>query len=198
MKKTLIIGSFATVLALGLVGGTLAWSHGALAQGGWQERGWHERGHHMGGPGMGDMAGMGDMGGRGERGPMRMLEQFDQSGDGRVGQDEVDAVRGERFAAFDANGDGELALEEYETLWLDAMRLQMVRGFQRLDVDGDAAVTEAEFVEPFDGLVERFDQDGDGVVTQEELRERRAAMRDGRGDRRGPPSDRPGPGRAAD
>jgi hypothetical protein len=52
----------------------------------------------------------------------------------------VDAVRAERFAQFDEDGDDVLDLQEYEALWLDAMRTRMVRAFQRLDIDGDAQV----------------------------------------------------------
>ena len=141
--KKALFGSVAAGLVLALAGGSLA-----LAQG-WnyhQERGWG------GGPGAG------------------LIERFDRSGDGRVSQEDVDAVRAERFAAFDADGDGELSLEEYEALWLDAMRRQMVRDFQRLDVDGDARVTEEEFRAPYRRLVERFDRTGDGVITEDDDR----------------------------
>lgn len=191
MRKTLVIGSLATVFGLAVVGGTLAWSHHAQARGGWADFA-APMGGHGPGMGMGMGMGMGPGGGRG-MGAMQLFEQFDRSGEGRVSQADVDAVRAERFASFDVDGDGVLALAEFEQLWLEAMREAMVRGFQQLDRDGDAAVTEAEFLTPFGNVVARLDQDGDGVVTRDELsqmmRDRRAEM----GGRRGPGAGRRGP-----
>lgn len=110
--------------------------------------------------------GGGSMGGR------QLLQGFDRDGDGSFTQEDVDAVRGERFAEFDADGDGNLSLDEYEALWLDAMRERMVRNFQRHDRDGDAMVTVEEFTLTTENLVERHDRDGDGVVTKDELKRR--------------------------
>ena len=53
----------------------------------------------------------------------------------------------DRLAEFDADNDGSLTLEEYQALWLDAMRERMVDRFQAHDDDGDAIVTVEEFVE---------------------------------------------------
>jgi hypothetical protein len=129
------------------------------------ERG-HGGWHH--GPGAG-------MGGRG----WSMFESFDANGDGKVTQAEVDEVRAQRFAEFDADGDGRLTLEEYQALWLDAMRPRMVDQFQAHDDDGDAGVTLEEFSERYARMVVRLDANGDGEITIEELRERH-----GDGDRR--------------
>ena len=174
MKKGIIIGSVVAGLAATLVGGA-ALLHGAHARAGWHGSpgGWAE-------PGMG----VGPGGGRGARG-IAMLEQFDRSGDGQVSQEDIIAVRGERLAAFDTDGDGVLSLDEYELLWLDAMQPRMVRSFQRLDADGDATVTVDEFQEPFAGMVARLDADGDGLINADELRETMRAQHGKRGDRRG-------------
>jgi hypothetical protein len=121
-------------------------------------------------------------------GPMaveRVLETFDRTGEGRVGQADIDAVRAERHAAFDVDGSGSLALDEYQALWLDAMRERMVRAFQRLDVDGDGQVTPAEFQRPFERSVARLDVDGDGVVTQADADQLWQARQDRRADGRG-------------
>jgi len=197
MKKTSIIASLATVLTLGAVAGTLVLAHGASAQPGWD-------GPNSGMWGKGMMMGRRDHGGMGPglgtagtgRDGMRLFEEFDRSGDGEISRADIEAVRSERLAAFDADGDGVLTLDEYEALWLDAMRPRMVRGFQRLDIDGDAAVTAAEFIAPYEGLVDRFDRDGDGMMTEAEVREQMNERRSAIRGRAGGPG--MGPGRMAD
>lgn len=110
-------------------------------------------------------------------GGRQMMQSFDTNGDGNLTQAEIDAARADRFAQFDGDGDGRLTLGEYEALWLDAMRDRMVDGFQRLDDDGDAAVTAAEFVDPFAAMVSRMDRNDDGVLNSDDMGRR------GRGDR---------------
>ena len=100
-----------------------------------------------------------------------LFEKFDTNHDGKLTQVEIDQVRADRFAAFDKNGDGKLSLDEYQALWLDAMHRAMVRSFQGLDTDGDAAVTKEEFTARFSHVVERLDANGDGQVTEDELRQ---------------------------
>ena len=63
-------------------------------------------------------------------------------------------MRRSQLTEFDQNGDGSLTLEEYQALWLDAMRERMVDHFQAHDDDGDGMVTVEEFGEPFDRMVE--------------------------------------------
>lgn len=177
MNRGIIVGAAIVGLAATLVGGA-ALLHGARAAAGWHDGPFMQMGM-KGGPGF-------------EGGPrgMALMEQFDRSGDGQISQDDIVASRGERFGAFDSDGDGVLALEEYEQLWLDTMRPRMVRSFQRLDVDGDATVTAEEFQAPFDGMVARLDRDGDGLITDVEVRETMRAhhegMRGGRDGRRLP------------
>jgi len=136
----------------------------------------------MGGPGM--------MGGS-HGGPMRIFESFDTNKDGKVTEAEIIAVRDARFDQFDANKDGKLSLDEYQALWMDAMRKAMVRQFQRHDGDGDAAVTKDEFNDRFTMIIERFDADNDGAVSRDEIRPPRGL----RWHMRGPGADdHPGPG----
>lgn len=177
MRKTaLLIGAAGIATALGWTALTSTsdaqdrgWRDGAsltkVHQGG--GRGFHGRRHH---------------GGR-DHG-MQMLQRFDTNGDRRLTQGEIDQFRAGQIERADTNGDGNLSLEEYQNLWLEAMRERMVDDFQRHDDDGDGQVTPEEFNERFVGLVERFDRNGDGVLDREDR-----GWRGGRG------GDRNGPGR---
>jgi Ca2+-binding EF-hand superfamily protein len=139
------------MLVIGAVAlGATALAGASLADG---KRGYHRGGHH-GGPGRHE----------------RMIEQFDADQDGAITQVEIDQVRRDRLAAFDQNNDGSLTLEEYQALWLDAMRERMVDRFQDLDDDGDAIVTVEEFVEPFGSMVGRLDRNGDGALSRDDMR----------------------------
>lgn len=102
----------------------------------------------------------------------RLFERFDRNDDGRLTQAEVDQARGDRFTQFDADKDGKLTLQEYQALWLNAVRNRMVDRFQSLDDDGDAAVTSEEFLAPFGKVVSRLDRDDNGELTQDEMRRR--------------------------
>ena len=111
----------------------------------------------------------------------RLFESFDANGDGRITQTEVDEVRQRRLEEFDTNGDGSLSLEEYQALWMEAVRERMVDRFQAHDDDGDGLVTAEEFNEQFSSIVSRVDRDGDGELTMDELR-RQQGDRDRDGD----------------
>jgi hypothetical protein len=102
----------------------------------------------------------------------RLLEDFDSNKDGKLTQAEVDQTRRDRFAQFDTDKDGKLTLQEYQALWLDAMRRHLVDRFQGLDDDGDAAVTVEEFIAPFSKVVHRLDRNNDSEITRDEFRRR--------------------------
>ncbi|GAB4360883.1 MAG: hypothetical protein Kow00114_14920 [Kiloniellaceae bacterium] len=102
----------------------------------------------------------------------RMLESFDTNADGKLSQEEIDQSRSARFGQFDGDGDQSLTLQEYEQLWLDAMREVMVDRFQDLDADGDAKITAEEFKRPFAKMVQRRDRNGDGVIDREDFQRR--------------------------
>ena len=76
------------------------------------------------------------------------------------------------------DSDGSLTLEEYQALWLDAMRERMVDRFQAHDDDGDAIVTVEEFGEFYSSIVRHVDRNDDGQITRDDLRRQRDRDRD--------------------
>ena len=107
-------------------------------------------GHHGFGRGMCGMAGM-QMGGMHPGMGFwfhQLMEHYDTNQDGKISQEEIDKNRADWLARFDTDKDGALSLKEFEALWLEAHRLQMVRDFQFLDRDGDAKVTLDEYKAP--------------------------------------------------
>ena len=119
------------------------------------------QGHHYGQQaGFGHGGNHGGRHGKRQRGRRmeRLLDSYDTNGDGKLTQAEIDQARAGRFVDFDSNGDGKLSLEEYQALWMDAMRERMVDRFQSLDNDGDAAVTSEEFGKPTRRIVQRMDR----------------------------------------
>ncbi len=105
----------------------------------------------------------------GPRGPS-LAERFDTNGDGQITEAEIEAAQRARLAEFDSNGDGVLSLGEFEDLWRERNRGRLVDAFQRLDDDGDAAVTFDEFGISAGQLVARLDRDGNGVIGPDEQR----------------------------
>jgi Ca2+-binding EF-hand superfamily protein len=125
-----------------------------------------ERHEHRGEPG--EHHGQSGWHMRGER----LIESFDSNNDNKLSQTEIDQARHDRFTQFDMDKDGKLSLQEYQALWLDAMRRHMVARFQALDDDGDATVTTEEFIAPFGQVVRRLDRNDDGELTRDEFRRR--------------------------
>ena len=101
---------------------------------------------------------------------MEMFDAADEDADGRLTQAEIDTARDERLAAHDADGDGNLNLEEFAGLWHETTRPLTVRAFQMLDTDGDAVVTRAEYDRPLAGFVKRLDRDSDGSLSLRDQR----------------------------
>ena len=121
------------------------------------------RGHGHGGPGF--------MGGhRGGQMASKMFEKIDANQDGAVTKAEIENFRKQNFTNHDRNGDGKLALEEFQGLWTEFTRQGMVRAFQRLDADGDGGVTNEETANPLNRMMSWADRNDDGKITKNELR----------------------------
>ncbi|MEM9631058.1 MAG: calcium-binding protein [Pseudomonadota bacterium] len=156
---------------------------------------------------------MGERGGRGgkwhgrgghEKRAERLFERFDVDKDGVITQAEIDEVRAQDFATADADGNGEISLEEFKAEFLNRSNDRMVRAFQFLDADGDGVVTQEEVDVAANRLFNRLDRDGNGTVERVRGQRGENADNDDRGERRearehrgrgGPKHGRGGPGR---
>lgn len=83
----------------------------------------------------------------------------DSDGDGTITPEEIALARAALIAGADASQNGEISLEEYETIFLELMRDPLVDSFQHLDADGNGAVTDAEFEAATSKMLERMDRD---------------------------------------
>ena len=145
-KRTKIL--IATAGVVSVVGG-LAIAGGHVMAGGWDRGGKH---------GMGGMRGA------------AMFERFDANGDDRVTRAEMAAFQDGVLAKHDADGNGAINLEEFQAVWLDHMRPRMVDGFQRLDDDGDGAITKAEIDMKLDRMMRWMDRNDNGSIEFREMR----------------------------
>ena len=155
-RSKILIAAGLVVALSGVAVAGATYAHGSKS--GWQRGGYHHGAY-------------GEHGHKGRR-MMHMLELYDANDDGKLTQAEIDGGRNERLAKFDTDSDQRLTLEEYQALWMDAMRERMVDRFQHLDDDGDAVVTLEEFTEPFANVVERRDRNGDGALSRDDFRSR--------------------------
>ena len=135
--------------------------HHSWGRGSDREEGWAHRGREHGGK-MRNARRMDRV--------INLIKLYDQDGDDKVTQAEIDEVRANRLAEFDSDGNGMLSLQEYGALWLDAMRERMVDRFQSHDDDGDGQVTDEEFSEQTSRMVIRRDRNSDGAISLEDTR----------------------------
>lgn len=113
----------------------------------------------------------GQRGGGQRRAMMRTLvREADTNGDRALTQDEIDAFVAEKVESGDADGDGNLSLEEFDTVYRDLTRSRMVDAFQRLDEDGSGIITAAELDERFGNIVATFDRNDDGQLDRADRR----------------------------
>jgi Ca2+-binding EF-hand superfamily protein len=112
-------------------------------------------------------------------GPRPAFEELDADGDGGITRDEMKAHMAARFARADADGDGLLTRDEMlaraEEQAAERRAKRIDRMMDRLDADGDSALSLAEMQARADGRrFDRADADGDGRITKAEMEEMRA------------------------
>ncbi|MDJ0685246.1 MAG: hypothetical protein QNJ84_11135 [Alphaproteobacteria bacterium] len=104
---------------------------------------------------------------------LQTIQIDDADGDGAVTKDEMRQGVMASIAANDADGDGALSLEEFEGVWLQRSRPAMEMAFEKLDVNADGSVSEAEALTLQLFLAERLDRNDDGVLSEEDIRKAR-------------------------
>lgn len=106
------------------------------------------------------------------------FEQLDTNGDGQITMAEMEARGAARFAATDTNNDGKLSKEELTAAGSERMAKRVDRMLERLDADGDGALSQAELEDGRKGKgrgdrmekrFERMDADGSGGISAEEF-----------------------------
>ena len=101
-----------------------------------------------------------------EHGPGRW-DQLDADGDGELTLNEMDAKHREMFDAADTDGDGAVSREEMKAF--HKSRRAEHRAKRMGDANGDGEVSRAEFDAHAAAKFSEMDSNGDGVLSDEEL-----------------------------
>lgn len=119
-----------------------------------------------------------------ERGPGGMemrFEELDADGNGEITLEEIETRMQSRFTDADADGDGMLTRDEMIAAAQVQVEERVDRMLKRADTDGDGALSMDEMPKPRGGWAERMfgrvDADDSGGISKEEF----AQMREHRG-----------------
>lgn len=121
------------------------------------------------------------------------FETLDADGNGEITTADLDAMRTERFAALDTNGDGSVDEAEFVAKAQADAQERAAAMFERLDADGDGTLSQDVLQSRSRGanperMISRLDTDDSGGVSAEEFEagmEKMAERRKGGGKKRG-------------
>src|SRR5262245_22919177 len=105
---------------------------------------------------------------------LHWFDSFDQNKDGILTPDEIRSVSAKQFVRIDANGDGQLTVEEYVFGIPEdhAQELERARTrFNIMDRNGDGRASEQEFIDFGLRVIELGDTDGNGQLSRAEFAE---------------------------
>ena len=119
----------------------------------------------------------------------RLIDRFDENGDGKIEESEVPENMWRRLGDLDTNGDGAITADELNAAGGNDRRGRGRRGggqlMRALDTDKDGKLSKAEIAAASTALL-TLDKDENGELSAEELRgQRNSRERGERGERRG-------------
>ncbi len=116
-----------------------------------------------------------------QRGPGMDFETLDVDGSGEITTEDLTALRANRFAELDSNGDGVIDQEEFVAAQTARSEERATRMFDRLDADGDGTLSRDVIESRGRGgmgerMISRFDEDNSGGISAEEFEEAKARI----------------------
>lgn len=102
------------------------------------------------------------------------LKSLDVDGNHAITRDEIAAAASARFAAIDANRDGQATVDEIRSYRERLRTERQAARLARIDSNGDGRISEAEFVAKRLDRLQRLDRNDDGVLDASDRRGRRS------------------------
>lgn len=127
--------------------------------------------------------------GAGPREGAMTFEQFDADGSGEITLEDLETLQAQRFADIDTDGDGSVTSEEFVAHAQSRAADRASEMFARLDADGDGALSRDVLESrmgrgPGERMLARFDSDNSGGVSAEEFEAAKERFAERRGGHR--------------